>query len=651
MAIIQAVSNTANSSTTVAVNITATPGNALVLIADNDQGGTVSGVTGGGTWAIAKQQIWNFSTHSTEIWYLPNNAGGALTVTVTFTVPGWNSLIVAEYPAADIIASSPLDKTASAQSGDGVSSSPADSGNTAATAQDNELLIGGIGTFDTYAQITPTNSFSAQANVRQPVAAVTLVLQDRVVTAAGAYKSTDALSPTTQWAALIATFKSDPLALIGPTPQTVSIGGSPTFSVAASGAAGGPYTYQWQADAGGDFIGVDIGGETASSYSPGAVTYQDRGKHFRVKVTGGGATVYTQWAALDVLQNYVAWIPADVYLYEVPSDADPDDVRLRDPTTFTSVGPQAIAATGIASAEAFGTGKLNFTLFATSIASAEAFGTAKVNPSVTISGIASAEAFGTAQLNFRLFPAGIASSEAFGTLRLGLKLTPFGITSAEAFGTAQLNLRILLTGIASAEAFGAHTVSVAAGALTITPAGIASAEAFGALTVALAVISPPAQQNTSGGSIGAIYIGERDLERAEREIERVTKRFIPEPPAREVEIPQPVPVIAKAPPGPIATPPLPNLEPAEDLAEKLRFQVDELLDRVREDARRQVLDGQVELDGERSARRASAAQSVASEEAITRRRAKAEETAAREREEQEVFKAILLAAVILADED
>ena len=62
-----------------------------------------------------------------------------------------------------------------------------------------------------------------------------------------------------------------------PAGQTVSIGGSATFSVAASGAP--PLAYQWQRD------GVDIAGATSSTYTPDQRECSDHGARFRALVS------------------------------------------------------------------------------------------------------------------------------------------------------------------------------------------------------------------------------------------------------------------------------------------------------------------------------------------------------------------------------
>jgi hypothetical protein len=102
---------------------------------------------------------------------------------------------------------------------------------------------------------------------------------------------------------------------------------------------------------------------------------------------------------------------------------------------------------------------------------------------ITATGIASAEAFGTSSLQLNIDTTGIASAEAFGTPSVQLNIDTTGIASGEAFGTPALELNISATGIPSAEAFGTPVISVAGGDQTITATGIPSAEAFGIPTL------------------------------------------------------------------------------------------------------------------------------------------------------------------------
>lgn len=107
-----------------------------------------------------------------------------------------------------------------------------------------------------------------------------------------------------------------------------------------------------------------------------------------------------------------------------------------------------------------------------------------VQPLVEIlpSGISSGEGFGTPAVSpgaVSVSPTGIASAGAIGTPTVtpgAVSLSPSSITSAEAFGTPELTTSqpVAPTAIDSAEAFGTPTLT-----LDISPVGIASAETFG----------------------------------------------------------------------------------------------------------------------------------------------------------------------------
>lgn len=155
--------------------------------------------------------------------------------------------------------------------------------------------------------------------------------------------------------------------------------------------------------------------------------------------------------------------------------------------TNPSGGAQTISPTGIASAEAIGSARLDLTIAAQAIAGAEAFGSASVAlaggaQTASPSAIASSEAFGAARLDLTVSAASIASTEAFGVARADQTVSPSAIASGEAHGAATMGLEIVPTAITSAEAFSAATV-INAGTLALS--GIPSGEAFGAATLGL----------------------------------------------------------------------------------------------------------------------------------------------------------------------
>lgn len=136
--------------------------------------------------------------------------------------------------------------------------------------------------------------------------------------------------------------------------------------------------------------------------------------------------------------------------------------------------------------------------------------------SITASGIASAEAFGTptvALASQSISPSSIGSAEAFGgaTLTTLTSIAPSSIASLEAFGTAVVstgNVNVSPTGISSLEGFG--TCVVSAGATTVSPSGIASANAFGSCTVTTGAVTISPTGIVSTGAFGTpIVHGDR----------------------------------------------------------------------------------------------------------------------------------------------
>jgi len=116
-----------------------------------------------------------------------------------------------------------------------------------------------------------------------------------------------------------------------PTNQTVPVGGTATFTVAASGSP--PLSYQWQRN------GVDIPGATSASYGLSSVTTADSGARFRARVTNSAGSVVSNEATLTVTSNQApaATIsqPASGMLYSAGqtvayagSGSDPEDGNL-----------------------------------------------------------------------------------------------------------------------------------------------------------------------------------------------------------------------------------------------------------------------------------------------------------------------------------
>lgn len=125
-------------------NVTA--GSLLILAVCYDQGATVTGITGGGTWAIiGSRQNDSTNGQNAEIWYCANATGGATTPVIAYnsasTGFGGASLVIAEFTG--VLAASPLDTSNTAKAF--ATSSTSTDGNTSnniTPAASGELIIG-----------------------------------------------------------------------------------------------------------------------------------------------------------------------------------------------------------------------------------------------------------------------------------------------------------------------------------------------------------------------------------------------------------------------------------------------------------------------------------------------------------------------------
>lgn len=192
--------------TTPAFASNTTTGNAIIVGAmTQDAANTVDSVTDsvGNTYARKAQA--NVGALNLEIWLAEDITGGAShTVTVNDSGSLAGGLIAFEI--SGLATSNAFDKSAGASGASG----SLDSGNTAATAQANEILIGFGGITSVS---TPTWTEGASYLPSPPVstdgsgAGYAIAMEYRVVSATGAYNATMTSSITNQaWAMLIATF-------------------------------------------------------------------------------------------------------------------------------------------------------------------------------------------------------------------------------------------------------------------------------------------------------------------------------------------------------------------------------------------------------------------------------------------------------------
>jgi chitobiase/beta-hexosaminidase-like protein/fibronectin type III domain protein len=129
------------------------------------------------------------------IYYAKKIAGGSNTVTVAFNGAGTPADVrIAEYSGLDVNA--PLDVSAAAPGSGTTSATPA-----VATTFENELLVG--------ANMVQTGTTASGAGFSSRVITVpdADILEDRVVSATGAYAASASLSPTGAWIMQMAAFK------------------------------------------------------------------------------------------------------------------------------------------------------------------------------------------------------------------------------------------------------------------------------------------------------------------------------------------------------------------------------------------------------------------------------------------------------------
>ena len=180
----------------------------------------------GNTYTDAVAQSQTTDGHQVHVFYAMNVAGGANTVTATFSSTN-NRPWLAVYEYSGLSATSPLDRTAAAQ---GSGSAPT-SGATPTTVSANELVFAAVGLPGSYTGTVAAGS--GYALLQQDTGSSRSANEAAVVTSTGSYAGTFALSAGTNWSAVVATF-----AAAGATP------GSPTITTTAlpSGTQGAAYT-------------------------------------------------------------------------------------------------------------------------------------------------------------------------------------------------------------------------------------------------------------------------------------------------------------------------------------------------------------------------------------------------------------------------
>jgi hypothetical protein len=138
--------------------------------------------------------------HQVHLFYAKNIAGGANTVTASFSAAN-NHPWLAVYEFSGLSATSPLDQTAHAQG----SGATASSGMTATTTSANELIFSGGGLPASYGGTATAGS--GYTMLQQNTSSSTAASEGAVVSSTGSFAGTVGLSPGTYWSAVVATFK------------------------------------------------------------------------------------------------------------------------------------------------------------------------------------------------------------------------------------------------------------------------------------------------------------------------------------------------------------------------------------------------------------------------------------------------------------
>ena len=284
--------------TTFSVTLTSVPvaGNTLIAVISTrgTSTGRVSSISQtGATWTQVVQAA-NSSGATTEIWMAQNvAAGSALTLTIN-QASLRSAAVVMEY--SGILAASPVDQTASATG----STSTAVTGTTAAaTAQANELWVGGIGIADGRRTLNSPygSAFTVVAFPKSGTSGSDAMIYalEKFVNATGSASSGGTLSTSDSWAGAIATFKaagSNTLALTGASASNYTLNGlSGTVAInaknlTASGLGATNRNYD-----GTTAVGLTGTATPATAEAPGSGTSSDGIPYTGDNLTIGGTPV------------------------------------------------------------------------------------------------------------------------------------------------------------------------------------------------------------------------------------------------------------------------------------------------------------------------------------------------------------------------
>jgi thermitase len=213
----------------------------------------------GNTYADAVSQTQTTDGSQIHLFYAKSIKAGANTVTATLS--GSNShpwLAIYEY--SGLSTSAPLDKTAHGQ---GTSASP-NSGATGTVSAATELVFAGLGLPSTSgATVTAGSGYHLE---QQTTSTSRAANEDRLTTSTGSYSGTFALSGSTNWSAVVATFAATAVVPPPPAITTTSLANG-TFGTSYSqtvAATGGTTPYSWSVVTGSLPAGLSLNASTGA---------------------------------------------------------------------------------------------------------------------------------------------------------------------------------------------------------------------------------------------------------------------------------------------------------------------------------------------------------------------------------------------------
>jgi hypothetical protein len=154
----------------------------------------------GNAYTEAVAQVQAADGHQVHIFYAKNIAGGANTVKATFSAANKHPWL-AIYEYSGLSKTAPLDQTARAQ---GSNAAPS-SGTAPMTASANELLFGGMGLPSSYRGTAAAGS--GYAMLERSASGSSADNEGEAVTSPGTFAAVFGLSRSTNWSAVLATFK------------------------------------------------------------------------------------------------------------------------------------------------------------------------------------------------------------------------------------------------------------------------------------------------------------------------------------------------------------------------------------------------------------------------------------------------------------